>query len=416
MKALFVQNSVFESVRAHFRHFSSGQKPRSRSHDFPQMGVLTMRFRRAFAVAALAAFAFISGPQGDGWSPVGEALAKQSNGNAGGNGNNGNGAGNGNGQATPKANLAPLADAGLDRAVLAGQTVVLDGSGSVDPDGDPVVFSWEIVTRPIDSNAQLSDPKAVRPNFTADMPGAYEFSLTLDDGYVLGAPDHVTVSTANVAPAADAGSDDAVPQGAAAMLDGTGSSDGNGDRITYSWLLVGKPSGSVAEFSDPANPQSSFLTDLPGDYVAELTVNDGWATSAAGRVTLSTGNVAPAAHAGWDLATAATGQIALEAEESFDANGDPLSFRWTVLSAPENARYQIRNSTERRAFLLFEDAGTYVVQLTATDDSGAAGFDTAIVSDGNVAPIANAGADQVVREAMPWCWTPAAHPTRTAMC
>jgi hypothetical protein len=41
-------------------------------------------------------------------------------------------------------NQAPVANAGLDRNVLAGSLVVLDGSGSFDPDGNPIAYDWEI--------------------------------------------------------------------------------------------------------------------------------------------------------------------------------------------------------------------------------------------------------------------------------
>ena len=396
MKALFIQNPVFESVCAFFRRHSSGQKSRSRGHNFPQKGVLTMRIRRAFAVAALAAFALISGPQADSWSPVGEALAKQSNGNAGGNGNNGNGAGNGNGGAQPNANIAPVANAGRDLAVQAGHTVTLDGSGSYDGDGDPVSFHWELLGAPTGSAAQLDDPTAVRPAFTIDLPGEYEARLVVEDGLVASAPDHVIVSTGNLAPAADTGADLPVATGDSVALDGASSFDANGDAIAFSWRIVGKPAGSGAALADPDAARTSFIADAPGDYVAELTVSDGAAVSIADRVTVSTESVAPAANAGADLVFSQPGAMALEAELSADGDGDALSFRWTVLRAPENARYQIRNSTERRAFLLFEDAGDYVVQLTVTDALGAAGIDTALVTGGNAPPVANAGPDRAV--------------------
>ncbi|MDH5557704.1 MAG: PKD domain-containing protein, partial [Alphaproteobacteria bacterium] len=341
-----------------------------------------MRMRRALAVAAIAVFSFFSLPLADGWLAWVPAQAKQSNGNAGGNGNNEHGAGNGNGHARPKANLAPVADAGADRATSVGQTVVLDGSGSVDPDGDPALFTWEIVAWPAGSLAQLDDSHAVRPAFTADMPGDYRIELTLDDGYQTGAPDEVVVSTGNVAPAADAGDDRSVVQGATVQLDGANSGDANGNRISFNWTLVEVPEDSGAAISNPNEARPSFLADLRGEYVVELAAGDGWITGAPDRVIVSTGNIAPAANAGADLRAVVSarhhdddedgdddgedgdrddsdsssdsysghddgetgGLIALDAELSGDSNGDEVAFRWTVLSAPDGARYRIRNS------------------------------------------------------------------------
>ena len=60
-------------------------------------------------------------------------------------------------------NSAPSARVTGDTSVAVGATVHLDGSRSSDPDGDPLTFSWEILSRPAGSNATLSDASAVMP-------------------------------------------------------------------------------------------------------------------------------------------------------------------------------------------------------------------------------------------------------------
>lgn len=79
-------------------------------------------------------------------------------------------------------NTPPVADAGPDRKVTVGATVQLDGSGSKDPDGDPLSFYWEIIAKPAGSVAILSDPRIARPTFVADKVGTYTVKLTVHDG------------------------------------------------------------------------------------------------------------------------------------------------------------------------------------------------------------------------------------------
>ncbi len=70
-------------------------------------------------------------------------------------------------------NSPPVADAGLDRSAHIGEVVALDGSGSYDPDGDPITYLWHLVSVPAGSTAALSDPTAVNPTFAVDAHGDY---------------------------------------------------------------------------------------------------------------------------------------------------------------------------------------------------------------------------------------------------
>jgi hypothetical protein len=71
-------------------------------------------------------------------------------------------------------------------------------------------------------------------------------------------------------------------------LDGSGSSDANGDPLTYSWTLASKPALSLAVLLDPTSVSPTFILDLPGDYVVELIVNDGTVDSLPDSVTITT--------------------------------------------------------------------------------------------------------------------------------
>ncbi|MFC1524545.1 SUMF1/EgtB/PvdO family nonheme iron enzyme [Thermodesulfobacteriota bacterium] len=90
----------------------------------------------------------------------------------------------------------------------------------------------------------------------------------------------------NTNPVADAGPDRIVDIGSLVTLDGSGSRDADGNRLTYSWVFASKPPGSTATltFSKIVNP--SFTADLGGSYVLSLIVNDGRTNSAADTVIL----------------------------------------------------------------------------------------------------------------------------------
>lgn len=79
----------------------------------------------------------------------------------------------------------------------------------------------------------------------------------------------------NTAPVARAGSDRSVALGAAVTLDGSASSDANGDLISYQWSMVSRPAGSAAALSRSTDAAPSFVPDLAGTYRLRLVVSDG---------------------------------------------------------------------------------------------------------------------------------------------
>jgi hypothetical protein len=97
-------------------------------------------------------------------------------------------------------NNQPLADAGADQTVLAGQSVTLDGSASTDPDGDPLTYAWTL-TGP--GSPALSDNAAVQPTFCAAESGLYTATLTVNDGFEDSPPDAALITALSATEALD---------------------------------------------------------------------------------------------------------------------------------------------------------------------------------------------------------------------
>src|SRR5690606_10864927 len=93
----------------------------------------------------------------------------------------------------PVPNEAPAAEAGTDQSALVGDEVVLDGSGSTDPDGDTLTYTWTLIV-PDGSTATLADATTAAPSFTPDLAGEYAATLVVNDGTVDSALDTVTIS------------------------------------------------------------------------------------------------------------------------------------------------------------------------------------------------------------------------------
>jgi hypothetical protein len=184
-------------------------------------------------------------------------------------------------------NRPPVANAGLDQTAEFGETVLLDGGASADADGDALIYMWSLIARPPGSSTALINPNAQVTAFAADRPGDFVIQLIVNDGRLDSAPDTVIVTTSNTRPVADAGPAQTVVVGAAVQLDGSGSSDANGDALSFSWSFTARPAGSTGDFSDPTAESPTFVADQPGLFVVQLIVSDAALDSAPDTTTIT---------------------------------------------------------------------------------------------------------------------------------
>ena len=268
-------------------------------------------------------------------------------------------------------NTSPIADAGPNQILHQGEIVTLDGSGSSDPEQDyPLAYAWQITSKPEGSTAVLSDSNAVNPSFTADMLDEYIVELVVTDSLgAQSAPDYVLINTYNTPPIADAGPNQTIiVLGTTVELNGSQSSDADGDGITYLWTITQKPPESIAELSDPCSATPAFIADIHGDYVITLIVTDVFgAVSEPDSVTVDFENIKPLADAGVNQFVIIGDTVSLDGSGSTDTNGDLLTYSWTFTSKPPGSLAEFTNPTSVQTSFMADESGAYVVSLVVND-------------------------------------------------
>ena len=214
--------------------------------------------------------------------------------------------------------------------------MTLNGSGSTNPIGiGTLQYFWAFTSRPAGSTAVLQNMTTVSPNFTPDVQGIYVILMSVSNGLANdSASVTVTVGPGNTTPVAVAGSNQTVAVGTTVTLNGTTSHDADGDPLTYSWTLVTRPPGSTAVLTGATTTSPTFVADKKGQFVAQLVVNDGKVNSLPSSVTISTSNTKPVAVAGTNQAVAQPGLVQLDGSASSDADGDPITYRWSLNTLP----------------------------------------------------------------------------------
>ncbi|GAG21048.1 unnamed protein product, partial [marine sediment metagenome] len=112
-------------------------------------------------------------------------------------------------------------------------------------------------------------------------------------------------------------SDQDVSTGSLVALDGSDSSDADGDTLTYSWSFTSMPVGSGATLSDATVVNPSFTADVNGTYVISLVVNDGTVDSSPNTVTIT--STTPFLH--WDMPGTGRGYEFTETVKLLESKG-----------------------------------------------------------------------------------------------
>ena len=177
----------------------------------------------------------------------------------------------------PPQNVPPVAVATVSPRPQGdlGTTFSFDGTASWDAEGPIAAYRWEF-----GDGTNASGSTAMHRYFAR---GSFNVTLRVSDAGGLIDTAGLGIRILNRPPIANAGPDKTAGGGAAVSLDGTRSSDPDGDRLTHSWLQIEGPSVILA---GPNTPGPTFTPKQGGVYGFELTVADGFGGSARDTVTI----------------------------------------------------------------------------------------------------------------------------------
>lgn len=159
---------------------------------------------------------------------------------------------------------------------------------------------------------------------------------------------------------------DLLKTGHEVQLDGSLSDSTDWESLAFSWQVTKQPGGSLASIDNPSAISTRFTPDLDGEYVIELTVNDG-SNSATDQITFNTLTEPKAVIVGCESPVIEGDTVTLDGSTSVDAYGQPLTYFWQV-GAPRFADNSLANPTAQTVTKVLTDEGNY--NFTLTVDNG----------------------------------------------
>lgn len=195
-------------------------------------------------------------------------------------------------------NRAPIANANNLITNMPKDSVELDGSGSVDPDGDPITYKWTYISGP--GGSVIRKDTEVKTFVAKLREGIYKFLLTVTDSKSASATAVVTVIV-NDAPGNPPIVITLSPPSQTKDLSISGdpileaSATGGTGTITYTWSNESRPTGSSTPTITTPNKPSTTVTGINavGTYTFKVIATDANGKTNSAIATIITSNVEP---------------------------------------------------------------------------------------------------------------------------
>ena len=181
-------------------------------------------------------------------------------------------------------------------------------------------------------------------------------------------------------PIAIAGNDTMAAPGTVLSFSGEQSlSPEPGAVLSYAWTIVEKPAGSSLTIDNPNEMKINIIPDVTGIYKISLIVNDGFNESKPDVITIRVSSP-PVAVAGNDTTVNIDVMyFYLNGSSSYDAEGDSLSYLWTLVEFPADSKGKLLYTTLYNAVLQIDATGVYKVVLIVNDGVSDSKPDTIVI-------------------------------------
>jgi PKD repeat protein len=285
-------------------------------------------------------------------------------------------------------NQAPTASfSSTPNPVVSGGSVSFDASASKDPDGTVVKYEWDL-----DGNGTYETNTGTTPTTskTYATPGEPTVGLRVTDNEGSTATTTRALTVQNRNPVASfTATPNPVPTGTAVSFNASGSADPDGTVVKYEWDLDGN---GTYETNTGATPTTTKTYATPGEPAVGLRVTDNSGGTATTTKTLTVQNRAPVASFTAAPNPVPTGTaVSFNASGSADPDGTVVKYEWDL---DGNGTYETNTGATPTTSKTYATAANVTVGLRVTDNSGATGTTTKVVtvrSAYNAAVLATSG-------------------------